>query len=225
MAEPVQGAGGLVPMPKDYVNKAVEHVKNAGGLYLSDEVQTGFGRIGSHYWGFERLGTKPDIVTMAKQVANGFPVSVVATTKEIAENCMNGKTIFATYGGNPIGMAAGREVLKVIDDERLVENSHAMGELFFKNLRDIQSRVPTLGDVRGAGLMIGLELVQDKATKTPADQEYFNAVFEKTKDYGILLGKGGRHGNVIRLQPPMCLNAQDVEFACDVIERSLKECM
>ena len=138
---------------------------------------------------------------------------------------MNGKTTFATYGGNPIGMAAGREVLKVIDDEDLVANSHAMGELFFKNLRDIQTRVPTLGDVRGQGLMIGLELVSDKASKTPCDQEYFNAVYEKTKDYGILLGKGGRHGNVIRLQPPMCMNAQDVEFACDVLERSLKEAM
>ena len=146
-------------MPKDYVNQAVEHVKKAGGLYLSDEVQTGFGRIGSHYWGFEKLGTKPDIVTMAKQIANGFPVSAVATTREIADNCMNGKTTFATYGGNPIGMAAGREVLKVIDDEDLVANSNAMGELFMKNLKDIQTRVPTLGDVRGQGLMIGLELV------------------------------------------------------------------
>ena len=137
MAEPIQGVGGLVPQPSGFVNEASEHARAAGGLYLSDEVQTGFGRCGSHYWGFEMLGTSPDIVTMAKQMGNGFPLAAVATTKEIA-NSLGGKLTFSTYGANPIAMAAGREVLKVVDDEKLQENSLEMGNLFLKGLKELQ---------------------------------------------------------------------------------------
>jgi len=128
-----------VPQPQGFVNEAAEHARNAGGLYLSDEVQTGFGRCGSHYWGFEMLGTKPDIVSMAKQMGNGFPLAAVATTKEIASSLGN-KLTFSTYGGNPIAMAAGREVLKVVDDEKLQENSLEMGNLFLKGLKELQAK-------------------------------------------------------------------------------------
>lgn len=200
MAEAVQGVGGLVPLPEDYVRQAVTHVKKAGGLYLSDEVQTGFGRIGSHYWGCDMVGVKPDIITMAKQQGNGFPLAAVATTREIADNfSQHQKLTFTTYGGNPIAMAVGREVLRVIDDENLQENSNEMGKLFMTGLNEIKSRVHTVGDVRGKGLMIGVEIVQDQESNEPADAAYFAKVYEKTKDYGILLGKGGRYGNVLRL--------------------------
>jgi len=164
---------------------------------LSDEVQTGFGRCGTHYWGFETLGTTPDIVTMAKQMGNGFPLAAVATTKEIASS-LGGKLTFSTYGGNPMAMAAGREVLKVIDDEKLQENSHEMGLLFLKGFKELQNKYEQIGDVRGQGLMIGVEIVTDKESKTP-NTELLNQIYEKTKDYGILLGKGGRHGNVFRV--------------------------
>ena len=127
LAEPIMGVGGLCPQPCGFINEAVDHVKAAGGLYLSDEVQTGFGRTGSHYWGFEMLGTKPDIVSMAKQQGNGFPLAAVAMSKEVA-NCLAPKLTFSTYGGNPVAMAAGREVLKVIDDENLQQNSKDRGD-------------------------------------------------------------------------------------------------
>lgn len=222
MAEPIQGFGGIYPMPEDFIPKAVEHVRAAGGLYLSDEVQTGFGRLGSHYWGHDAMGMgKPDIITMAKMMGNGFPMAAVATTKEIA-NSFGSKVTFSTYGGNPIAMATGREVLKVIDDEKLQENCQVMGALFMKGLKELQNKYDQVGDVRGNGLMIGIELVTDQESKTP-NPELLTEILEKTKDYGILLGKGGRFGNVFRLQPPMCLNAKDVEFAIDVIDRSLQE--
>lgn len=128
MAEPIQGGGGIHPQPEGFIPKAAEHVRNAGGLVLIDEVQTGFGRLGTHYWGFEWLGVKPDIITMAKQIGNGMPYGAIATTKEIA-NCLK-KLTFHTYSGNPMCMAAGREVLKVIDDEGLQQNCLERGQQF-----------------------------------------------------------------------------------------------
>mmetsp|Transcript_39344 Transcript_39344/g.60142 ORF Transcript_39344/g.60142 Transcript_39344/m.60142 type:complete len:144 (+) Transcript_39344:880-1311(+) len=138
----------------------------------------------------------PDIVTMAKQIGNGFPLAAVVCKKEIAD-CMN-KATFTTYGGNPVAMAAGREVLKVIEEEGLQENCERMGRLFMSGLHDLKERHEAIGDVRGAGLMIGIEVVTDKFTKTP-DQKMFEAVFERTKEYGLLMGKGGRYGTVMRI--------------------------
>jgi len=154
-------------MPENFIPKAVEHVRAAGGLYLSDEVQTGFGRLGSHYWGHEALEMgKPDIITMAKMMGNGFPIAAVATTKEIA-NSFGSKMTFSTYGGNPIAMATGREVLKVIDEEKLQENSQVMGALLMKGLKELQNKYDQIGDIRGTGLMIGIEMVTDSESKTP----------------------------------------------------------
>jgi len=132
MAEAIQGVGGLNPLPQGFMQEAIPHVKAAGGLLLSDEVQTGFGRIGSHYWGCEMLGYQPDIITMAKQMGNGFPLAAVAMSKEVAAS-MN-KLTFSTYGGNPLAMAAGREVIKVIDEENMQENSHNLGKLLMAGL-------------------------------------------------------------------------------------------
>lgn len=159
MAEPIQGVGGINPMPKGFVNKASEHVKNAGGLYLSDEVQTGFGRLGTHYWGFEQLGTQPDMVSMAKTIGNGLPLAAVACSKEVCDSLS--KLTFSTYSANPLAVAAGRETLRVIDEEGMQENSRLRGEQFMKGLKELQSRYDQIGDVRGQGLMIGVELVRD----------------------------------------------------------------
>lgn len=155
---------------------------------------------------------------MAKQIGNGFPLAAVAMTKEVASS-LGSKLTFSTYGGNPMAMAAGRETLKVIDDEKLQENCHEMGLLFMKGLKELQNKYEQIGDIRGKGLMIGVELVTDRESKTP-NPELLSKIHEKTKVYGILLGKGGRFNNVFRIQPPMCLNAEDVWFALDVIDRS-----
>lgn len=166
------------------------------------------------------LGYKPDIITMAKQMGNGFPLAAVATSKEIAGSL--NKLTFSTYGANPMAMAAGREILHVIDDEHLQDNSARCGALLKEGLLDIQSRYEQVGDVRGEGLMMGMEIVKDKESKEPAP-ELFAEMFEKTKDHGLLLGKGGRFGTTFRIQPPMCITEKDVEFSLDVFERSIKE--
>eukprot|EP00356_Strombidium_inclinatum_P007363 CAMPEP_0170491964 /NCGR_PEP_ID=MMETSP0208-20121228/11428_1 /TAXON_ID=197538 /ORGANISM="Strombidium inclinatum, Strain S3" /LENGTH=452 /DNA_ID=CAMNT_0010767625 /DNA_START=11 /DNA_END=1369 /DNA_ORIENTATION=- len=220
MAEAVQGVGGIYPLPDGYLKKAYSHVRAAGGLCLSDEVQTGFGRLGSHYWGFEEAGVVPDIVTMAKQIGNGFPLAAVACSSKIVQPFE--KLCFTTYGGNPAAMAAGREVLRVIDDEQLMENSKAMGDLFLAGFKKMMDKYEVIGDVRGKGLMIGVEIVKDKESQAP-HTDLVNDIFERTKDRGLLLGKGGRFGNIFRVQPPMCLNADDVEFALWAFEEALKE--
>ena len=179
------------------MQKAIPHIHEAGGLLLSDEVQTGFGRTGEHYWGCDWLGFQPDLVTMAKGIGNGFPVAAVAARKEVAAT-LGSKVTFSTYGGNPVGMAAGREVLKVIDDEGMQENAHVLGERLTKGLLELQSRYPQVGDVRGKGLMQGLEIVTDPESKT-GDPVLYTEVMERCKNHGLLLGKGGRFGNVIRL--------------------------
>ena len=138
MAEAIQGVGGLNPLPKGFMQHAIPHVKAAGGLILSDEVQTGFGRVGSHFWGCDMLGYKPDIISMAKQMGNGFPLAAVACSKEVASSL--NKLTFSTYGANPMAMAAGREILHVIDDEGLQENSARCGALLKEGLLDLKSR-------------------------------------------------------------------------------------
>ena len=166
------------------------------------------------------LGYKPDIITMAKQMGNGFPLAAVACTKEVGASL--NKLTFSTYGGNPLAMAAGREVLRVIDDENMQENTLKCGDLLKAGLMELKAKYEQVGDVRGTGLMLGLEIVKDKESKTP-DPDLFNDIFEKTKDYGLLLGKGGRFGNTFRIQPPMCITEGDVEFSLDVFERSIRE--
>lgn len=165
MVEAIQGAGGIVPIPKEFMQKAIPHLKETGALLLSDEVQTGFGRMGSHYWGCDMLGYKPDIVTMAKHIGNGFPLAAVATTKEIASNYK--KMTFTTYGANPIAMAAGREILKVIDEEGLQEKTRINSEYMHAGFKYLEDKYEEVGDVRGHGLMLGVELVKDKESKLP----------------------------------------------------------
>ncbi|XP_065340976.1 alanine--glyoxylate aminotransferase 2, mitochondrial [Cloeon dipterum] len=220
-AESIQGVGGTVQFPKGYVKKAFEIVRANGGLCISDEVQTGFGRTGETFWGFESHGVVPDIVTMAKGIGNGFPLAAVVTTPTIAESL--GQALhFNTYGGNPIACATGLAVLRVIDEEKTQANSLAVGTHLLKRLAKIRDEFPQfVGDVRGKGLMIGVELVSDAESRTPMQAPHFLEIWEECKDRGVLLGRGGLYGNVLRIKPPMCISKQDADFAADIFRLAI----
>ncbi len=219
IAEPIQGVGGVTLGAPNYFRDAYRIAREHGGLCVADEVQTGFGRTGAHYWGFQNFGVVPDIVTTAKGFGNGFPLAAVTTRREIAEK-LAGRLHFNTFGGNPVSMAAGLAVMEVIEEEGLQENARVVGGRLLDGLRLLQSRHRLIGDVRGMGLMVGVELVTDRDARTPAPAETL-LVLEAAKEMGLLLGKGGLAGNVLRIKPPMCITAGDVDFALDVLDRAL----
>jgi alanine-glyoxylate transaminase/(R)-3-amino-2-methylpropionate-pyruvate transaminase len=220
-AESIQGVGGTIVFPDGYLKEIYKTIREAGGLCVADEVQAGFGRTGTHFWGFETQGVIPDIVTMAKGIGNGAPLAAVVTTPEIAQ-VMKQKIHFNTYGGNPVSCAIGHAVLEVIEKEKLQQNCLTLGGTFIQGLRDLQARHSIIGDVRGMGLMLGVELVKDRQTKVPAREECAR-VFERAKDLGLIIGKGGLYGNVLRIKPPMCWTAADVKFALEVLNIALGE--
>jgi len=218
-AESIQGVGGTVVFPDGYLKAAYAHARAAGGLCLADEVQAGFGRTGTHFWGFETQGVIPDIVTMAKGIGNGCPLAAVVTTPEIAK-ALATRIHFNTFGGNPVSMAQGRAVLQVIEREKLQENSLMIGGYLKAGFEKLAEKHALIGDVRGLGLMLGVELVKDRKTKVPAKDECA-AVFEKCKDLGLLIGKGGLSGNTLRIKPPMCITKVDADFMLVVIDEAL----
>ncbi|KAB7502947.1 Alanine--glyoxylate aminotransferase 2, mitochondrial, partial [Armadillidium nasatum] len=193
-AESIQGVGGTVQFPLGYLKKAFALVKEHGGVCISDEVQTGFGRTGTHFWGFEGHGLTPDIVTMAKGMGNGFPLAAVVTTPEIAKSL--GQTLhFNTFGGNPLSCSVGLSVLEALEEDKSQENSLNIGTYFMKELEKLRSEFEIVGDVRGKGLMIGIELVEDKSSRKPLNSQTMGDIYEECKNEGVLYGKGGRYGN------------------------------
>jgi alanine-glyoxylate transaminase/(R)-3-amino-2-methylpropionate-pyruvate transaminase len=219
IAEPIQGVGGATHGASNYLPEAYAAARAAGGVCIADEVQTGFGRTGEHYWGFQNFGVVPDIVTMAKGIGNGAPLAAVTTRREIAEK-LTQRIHFNTFGGNPVSMAAGLAVLDAIDEDGLQQNAKVLGGRLRAGLLELQRRHALIGDVRGLGLMIGVELVRDRTTKEPAREEAL-AVMEHLRELGILIGKGGLDGNTLRIKPPMCLTAADVDFALDALDLAL----
>ncbi|HET7615121.1 MAG TPA: aspartate aminotransferase family protein [Gemmatimonadaceae bacterium] len=219
IAEPIQGVGGATHGAKNYLGEAYRIARDHGGLCIADEVQTGFGRTGEHYWGFENFDVIPDFITMAKGIGNGVPLGAVTTRMEIAE-ALTQRIHFNTFGGNPVCMAAGLAVIDVIDEEGLQENSRVVGKRFKDGLSALAKQHQLIGDVRGMGLMLGVELVRDRSTKEPAKKETL-AVLEAAREMGVLVGKGGLDGNVLRIKPPMCITAADADFAIDVLDRAL----
>ncbi len=218
--EPVQGYGGIIAMPDGYMSGAFERVRAAGGLAIVDEVQSGFGRTGDHFWAFERDGVVPDIVVMAKGIGNGYPLAAVVARREIAEP-MEEKIVFHTYGSNPMSCAAGRAVLQVIESEGLQENARTVGAKLLQGLHDLQQKHPVIGDVRGRGLMTAIELVRDRGTKEPGTEETA-AVFEQTRREGLVVSKSGPSRSVLRMVPPLCLQMEDVDHVIDALDRSFR---
>ncbi len=216
--ESVQGYGGIVEMPKGYMSGAAERVRAAGGLYIADEVQSGFGRTGDHMWGFEADGVVPDIVVMAKGIGNGFPLGAVVARKSIGD-AMADKFMFHTYGANPTSCAAGRAVLQVIREERTQEKARKVGGALLARLKDLQQKHKAIGDVRGRGLMLAIEMVKDRKTKEP-DAAITAAVFETCREQGLILSKSGPHRSVLRMVPPMCLALSDVDQVADGLDRA-----
>jgi alanine-glyoxylate transaminase / (R)-3-amino-2-methylpropionate-pyruvate transaminase len=219
IAESIQGVGGCVVFPDNYLKHAYEHARAAGGVCIADEVQAGFGRTGTHYWGFETQGVIPDIVTMAKGIGNGCPLGAVVTTPKIAA-ALAQRTHFNTFGGNPVVCAQGSAVLDVIDREKLQANTLRIGNRILAGLNKLKEKHSIIGDVRGKGLLLGIELVKDRQSKEPAKEECAQ-VMETAKEMGLLLGKGGLWGQTVRFSPPMCINEQDADFLLEVLDRAL----
>jgi alanine-glyoxylate transaminase/(R)-3-amino-2-methylpropionate-pyruvate transaminase len=218
IAEPIQGAGGVIDPPPEYFQIVYDIVRAHGGLCISDEVQTGFGRLGTHFWGFEAYGVTPDIVTMAKGIANGAPLGAVTSRREITQ-VLAQKLHFNTFGGNPVSMIQALTTLEIIDDEHVQQRAHEIGGYLKERLLDLQRRHPLIGDVRGRGLLLGVELVRNRDTKEPAAEEAKN-VHESAKDRGLLFGRGGLHGNVLRIKPPMCITRDDTDFLADTLDEA-----
>ena len=221
IAESIQGVGGCVVFPDGYLKQVYEHVRGAGGLCIADEVQSGFGRTGTHYWGFETQGVMPDIVTMAKGIGNGCPLGAVVTTPKIAAMLAQ-RTHFNTFGGNPVVCAQGTAVLEVIEREKLQQNALKIGNKLLVGLNKLKEKHNLIGDVRGKGLMLGIELVKDRQSKEPAKEECAQ-ILETCKEMGLLLGKGGLWGQTIRFSPPMCVNKADADFLLEVLDRAFRD--
>nr|XP_043635719.1 alanine--glyoxylate aminotransferase 2 homolog 2, mitochondrial-like [Erigeron canadensis] len=219
--EAIQGVGGIVELAPNYMTSVHSTVKKAGGLVIADEVQCGFARTGSNFWGFQNHDIVPDIVTMAKGIGNGIPLGAVVTTPEIAK-VLTRRNYFNTFGGNPVSTAAGHAVLKVIEKEKLQENAHIVGSYLKERLNSLKDKHAIIGDVRGRGLLLGVELVTDRGLKTPAIAEVLE-VMDSMKDMGVLIGKGGFYGNVFRITPPLCFNKQDADFLVDVMDYSMSK--
>ena len=222
IAESALGCGGQVVLPDGYLARAAATVREAGGVFIADEVQVGFGRAGSAFWMFETQDVIPDIVTMGKPIGNGHPLGAVVTTPEIAASFDNGMEYFNTFGGNPVSCAAGLAVLDVIRDEGLQARAAAVGEHFLTGMRALTDRHEVIGDVRGQGLFLGVELVRDRETRAPADREA-SYVVERMKDAGILLSTDGPFHNVLKIKPPMVFTEADAARVVATLDRVLSE--
>jgi alanine-glyoxylate transaminase/(R)-3-amino-2-methylpropionate-pyruvate transaminase len=219
IAEPIQGVGGAVVPPPEYFQIAYDIVRKHGGLCIADEVQTGFGRTGTKFWGFENWGVTPDLVTMAKGIGNGAPLGACVTRPETAA-VMKNRLHFNTFGGNAVSVTQGLATLEVIDGENIQQNALRVGGYLKERLLELQERQPLIGEVRGMGLMLGVELVRDRHTREPATKEAAD-VLELCKERGLLVGKGGLFGNVLRIKPPMCLTKDDADFLVGCLDEVL----
>jgi len=222
IAEPIQGVGGFVTAPPEYFKIVQEVVKQYGGLFIADEVQTGFGRTGDKWFGIEHWGVEPDIMTMAKSIANGFPLANTITRPDIAESTRNAGLTISTFGGNPVSCAASSAVIEVLEKEATPQHVAKLGRQLRSGLERLQEKYAVIGDVRGMGLMQGLELVKDRQSKEPS-VEATKQLFEATRELGLLIGKGGLYGNVIRISPPMTATEEDVAIALDLLDKAFKQ--
>jgi 4-aminobutyrate aminotransferase len=218
IAEPIQGIGGFVTPPKEYFGIVAEIVRNHGGLFISDEVQTGWGRTGGKWFGIEQWGVTPDIITGAKGLGNGSPVGLTVARADVAD-ALRGATI-STFGGNPVTATAAKAVIDFIDEHDLMTNAAEVGAHVRAHLEEMKERYPVIGDVRGMGLMQAIELVEDRKSKVPATAAAAQ-LMEHARENRLLIGKGGMHGNVIRVTPPLNVSKADVDEFAARLNKSL----
>ena len=222
IAESIMGCGGQIVPPRDFFHEAYHYIKKDGGLCIADEVQIGFGRLGTAFWGFEFQKIVPDIVTLGKSIGNGHPLSVVITNREIADRFNNGMEYFNSFGGNPVSCAIGHAVLKVIEEEELQQNAYKVGNFLKKMLVELKDKHSIIGDVRGGGLFLGIELVKDLKTLEPSKQKT-HFLINQMKKKGILLSSDGPDHNVIKIKPPMVFNSENASFLVDTFDSILKK--
>ena len=218
--EPIISCGGQVPLPNNFLALAYKAVRAAGGLCISDEVQTGCGRMGTHFWGFELYGVSPDIVTIGKPLGNGHPVAAVVCTQEVAQKFANGMEFFNTFGGNPVSCAIASETLNVVKKEKLQENANQVGSYLIQALKALQKDFPILKDVRGHGLFIGIELLSDQQNPLALETSY---LANRMKDLGILMSTDGPDHNVLKIKPPMVFSFSQADRLLHGLRRVLKE--
>jgi 4-aminobutyrate aminotransferase-like enzyme len=216
IAESAPSVGGQIVLPDRYLASVYAIVRAAGGVCIADEVQTAYGRMGTHFYAFEAQRVVPDIVVLGKPIGNGFPLAAVITTAEIAASFDNGMEFFSSFGGSTVSCAVGLAVLDVVQEERLQEHAHAVGASLLRRLHDAVGGHPLVGDIRGSGLFLGVELVKDRATQEPAAEEA-SAVADRMRDRGILLGTDGPFHNVLKIRPPMPFTDEDAAQLTDVL--------
>jgi 4-aminobutyrate aminotransferase-like enzyme len=220
ICEPILSCGGQIVLPEGYLKEAYAAVRAHGGLCISDEVQVGVGRIGSHWWGFETQGVVPDIVTIGKPLGNGHPLGAVVCTREVADAFANGMEYFNTFGGNPVSCAAGRAVLRTVREEGLMANAHEVGAHLKALLSNLQAEHPIIGDVRGEGLFLGFELVYPNLAPASAPAKYLK---NRMRALGFLMSTDGPHENVIKIKPPMCFSTANADQLVAYLDRVLRE--
>src|SRR3984957_7665520 len=221
IGEPIQGVGGFITPPKEYFQIVEKIVRSHGGLFISDEVQTGWGRTGGKWFGIEQWGVIPDIITSAKGLGNGTPIGLTVARADVAD-AFKGLTI-STFGGNPVTTTAAKAVIDFIEEQNLMANCTETGGYLRSGLEDLRGKHPLIGDVRGMGLLQAIELVEDRKTKEPAAKQT-NMLMEAARENRILIGKGGMYGNVIRLSPPMNIGRSDVDQFIGLLDKSLTSC-
>ncbi|MBS1241491.1 MAG: putative class-III aminotransferase, partial [Gemmatimonadetes bacterium] len=222
LAESILSCGGQVVLPEGFLTEAYRRIRAAGGVTIADEVQVGFGRVGTHWWGFETQGVVPDIVTMGKPIGNGFPLGAVVTTRPIAEAFANGMEYFSTFGGGPVACAVGLAVLDVMESEGLRDQARDVGDYLLDGLRGLVARHRIVGDARGLGLFSGIELVRDRTTLEPAGEEA-SRIANRVRDLGVLVSTDGPFHNVIKIKPPLCFTRADADRLVAAFDRALGE--
>jgi 4-aminobutyrate aminotransferase-like enzyme/Ser/Thr protein kinase RdoA (MazF antagonist) len=222
IAETLPSVAGQIVFPPGYLSEIYKSVRAAGAVCIADEVQVGFGRLGTHFWGFETQGVVPDIAVFGKPIGNAFPLAAVVTTAEIAASFANGMEFFSTFGGNPVACAAGLAVLDVLEENQLQQNALKVGSEWLRDLRSLQAQYPLIGDVRGMGLFLGIDLVTDRDKRTPATAQA-HYVVNRLRDLGILAGTDGPHHNVLKLRPPLIFSPSDASFFTSALASILGE--
>jgi 4-aminobutyrate aminotransferase len=221
IGEPIQGVGGFITPPREYFGIVAEIVRKYGGIFISDEVQTGWGRTGGKWFGIEQYDVVPDVITSAKGLGNGTPIGLTVARPEVADS-IKGLTI-STFGGNPVATTAASGVLDFIEEKNLLANASHVGAYLREKLNELQEKHTLIGEVRGMGLMQAMELVQDRKTKEPAAAETVQ-VMEAARENGLLIGKGGLYGNVVRITPPLNISKSDVDEFVRLLDRSFAQC-